>query len=128
MKKYCQKCGAPTEYTLTKPKYCSKCGSPFDAIDDLKSTNKVLKIELNEDLDSYSSEFSDADDYKNIKNLEFDELSASKLKGEKLEDVIKQNISPSKRGKRKKIKISKSETDRILKETLNEAKTLRPKK
>ena len=126
MKKYCQKCGAPTEYTLTKPKYCTKCGSPFDAADQLKSTEKVLKMEIDEDLDGYSSESSG--DYKNIKNLEFDELSASKLKGEKLEDLIKQNVSPSKKGKRKKIKISKSETDRILKETLNEAKTLRPKK
>ena len=83
-------------------------------------------MEIDEDLDGYSSESSG--DYKSIKNLEFDELSASKLKGEKLEDLIKQNVSPSKKGKRKKIKISKSETDRILKETLNEAKTLRPKK
>jgi len=126
MRKYCQKCGAPTEYTLTKPKYCSKCGNPFDIVYDLKSTKKISKIEIDEDLDNNLSESSEA--YKSMQALEFDELIASKLKGEKLEDVIKQNISPSRKGKRKKIKISKSETDRIFKETLNEAKTLRPKK
>jgi len=126
MKKYCQKCGAPTEYTLTKPKYCSKCGESFDLVNESKSIKKILEPENDQFIEDCLTENSDI--YKNIKVLEFEEVSSSKLKGEKLEDIIKQGSLPQKKNKRKRNKILKSETDRILEETLNEAKTLRPKK
>lgn len=126
MKKYCQKCGAPTEYTLTKPKFCSKCGTSFEQNQTQSISKKQILINKHEEDDILDEEISD--NYKKIENLEFEPIVASKLRGEKLQDIIRQSSVTDKKNKKKKKKTPKSEINKIFKDTLDEAKTLRPKK
>ena len=126
MKKYCQKCGAPTEYTLTKPKFCSKCGTSFEQNQTQSISKKQILINKHEEDDILDEEISD--NYKKIENLEFEPIVASKLRGEKLQDIIRQSSVTDKKNRKKKKKTPKSEINKIFKDTLDEAKTLRPKK
>jgi hypothetical protein len=48
LKTYCSECGAPTEYSLNKPKFCSSCGNSFDkktAVPVLKPKRTISKIQ-----------------------------------------------------------------------------------
>lgn len=32
MKRFCQKCGSGTDYTVTKPLFCGRCGVSYDSV------------------------------------------------------------------------------------------------
>jgi hypothetical protein len=83
LKIYCTECGAPTEYSLNKPKFCSGCGNPFGGKkQEEKVVQKVLlqkptitakreNIEP-QDYEDEDAEVSEVNEVPNIDNLDFD--------------------------------------------------------
>lgn len=122
MKQYCIKCGHPTEYSLTKPKFCSKCGAGFTAQAAQVKNIKIDKIEV--ELENEEKNI--------IKNIEFEEIYVPKNSRETLGSILKkgrdndQNNKPQKKKRGKKI--SKEDSEKMLKEILAESKALKPKK
>jgi hypothetical protein len=140
MKKYCSKCGHPTEYALNKPKYCEKCKNPFESLlgmDNFKTSNSTriekpirkIEFELDEDDTRYDDGEINIDLAKDIKSLEFEEIHIPKQQKETIGSIInsvdKEAIAKTK--KRNK-RVPKKEAKEKLKEILSEGKTLRPKK
>lgn len=44
LKTYCRSCGAPTEYTINKPKICCQCGISFASIPNITPTAPVTPL------------------------------------------------------------------------------------
>lgn len=138
MKKYCSKCGHPTEYTLSKPEYCEKCKNPFESlgmngpkmVKNIRLEKPIRKIEFElDEEDTYNNEDRNIDLAKDIKRLEFEEIHIPKRQKETIGSIInsvgEEGIAKTK--KRNK-RVPKKEAKEKLKEILNEGKTLRPKK
>ena len=128
LKKYCSKCGSPTEYSLIKPKFCSKCGNSLDLnnIKNIVQSTVLNKIEIEDDFSEENDEINNVPD---IKSLQFENISSSEIRGEKLMDIIRNQNGEktSRRTKGKRVKISAQEAKKLAQEVLNEGKTLRNK-
>lgn len=130
MKQYCLKCGHPTEYSISKPNFCSKCGNPFNSTQ--KEAQEPKKLVIKDKIDIDIEEDYDGEDIKmpNIKALEIEEIIIPQEEKETLGSILRKNKSldnPAPK-RRKKTKISKKESKKILEDLLSEAKTSRHQK
>jgi hypothetical protein len=63
MKKYCQDCGSPYNYSLnSKPKFCPECGASFTGT---AKTSAKASLQTNVETDSGGENVSDEDDISN---------------------------------------------------------------
>jgi len=75
LKTYCSDCGAPTEYSLNKPKFCSSCGGAFDkkvALPALKPKRTISKIQnpiQSESLDYIEDSEDTVDEIDHVPNI-----------------------------------------------------------
>ena len=146
LKIYCTECGAPTEYSLNKPKFCSSCGKPFDKnivvnpVQLQKPTiTKFEKIKksISTDEDHYDEEddnyYEDNASVPNINKIDFEisDITHNKIK---MRDVLPKRsevtsssseeiAKPSKNNKLIKKKVKNQE---FLNQFKAEAGTLRP--
>lgn len=84
LKIYCTDCGAPTEYSLNKPKFCSSCGFSFTGQVAKKEEKVVQKVLIQnptiakrpnidpEDYEDEDTEITEADHVPEISDLSFD--------------------------------------------------------
>lgn len=84
LKIYCTDCGAPTEYSLNKPKFCSSCGYSFNGPVVKKEEKVVQKVLMQkptiakrpnietEDYDDDDSEVTEVNYVPEINDLSFD--------------------------------------------------------
>lgn len=95
MKRYCQKCNQPTEYTGAKPKFCSSCGSAYDgsSMKTKKATPEMDK-EMEDDMMEQDDQMDQEDETSckkkfNIKASKLDvEIIPYKVRGSSLKDVL----------------------------------------
>lgn len=91
---YCQNCGAPTFYTLSKPRFCSNCGNDFVGASQTrgavqtKPAHQVIDAKPSQDLD-------DPDDVQIELSAPLDtsdiEIATAANKGVKMLDLVKQH-------------------------------------
>lgn len=138
MKKYCMKCGSPTDFSLTKPKFCSSCGTSFEVglavdinIPSKKTVNKFNRPLTNKIEDYIEDEdgFNDVKEVPNISEINCD-YEVVKHKGVKFKSVIDNPIpgASSKINRPKGKKMSKKEMQEFLDNFKKESGSIRPKK
>lgn len=122
MKQYCIKCGQPTEYLLNQPKFCNKCGAGFTVQVAQVKNIKIDKIEV--ELENEEKNI--------IKNIEFEEIYVPENSRETLGSILKKEPNNDQKNKPQKKKrgkkIPKEDSEKMLKEILDESKALKPKK
>jgi hypothetical protein len=69
MKIYCQKCGAATEYSYSKPKFCGNCGNNFANIYSSAQPSKTL---VNKITQNKENEEEGVEKVPHLSNLDFD--------------------------------------------------------
>lgn len=140
MKKYCMKCGSPTDFSIVKPKFCSNCGNSFETglVASVDSVAKKNNIKINKSLSNIQNDIDidfeedQIDDIKNVPNIsEINcDYEVNKHKGVKFKSVINNPIPPSKnKSERPKgKKMSKKDMQEFLDNFKKESGSIRPKK
>lgn len=136
MKKYCMKCGSPTDFSMIKPKFCSSCGNSFEiglGVDIIpqakKSFTKIPQPPENiADID-YDDDNDEVTEVPNISEINCD-YEVKKHQGVKFKSIIDNPIPPSsvKASRPKGKKMSKKEVKEFLDSFKKEAGSIRPKK
>jgi uncharacterized Zn finger protein (UPF0148 family) len=128
LKIYCPECGAPTEYSMHKPKFCSSCGySFFNGKNQTISANtkpivKESKIIENED---YFEEGEDeVNSVPSINNLAFDVEIQSENK-EKLGKIMGSSAGGENLLRKNRIN-EKIDKKRVLEDFAREAGAIKP--
>lgn len=135
LKVYCTECGAPTEYSLNKPKFCSSCGNPF--IGTKKEQPVVQKVLMQkptiaskrpniqvEDFEDDDLEVTEVNEVPNLDGLNFD-IQIQPDNVEKIGNIIGSSAEGnSLRRNREKIKVNKKEQ---LENFQKEAGAIKPK-
>jgi len=138
MKKYCMKCGSPTDFSMAKPKFCSSCGNSFEMGLAVDITNQPKKsfTKINKPLENIADIDYDGDDshdevlsVPDISEINC-EYEVKKHQGVKFKSVIDNPLPPSriKAERPKGKKMSKKETKEFLDSFKKEAGSIRPKK
>lgn len=119
LKIYCRSCGAPTEYSINKPKLCCQCGTSFASISSFTPSpprtvslpKNILKnrtkVEEELDIDSESDFESQADlitEVPEIEKLDF-ELIGNKVQGIKLGNIVGTSSAPTTYEEPKNVKV-----------------------
>ncbi len=136
LKIYCTECGAPTEYSLNKPKFCSSCGYSFNGKvvkKEEKVVQKVLtqkptiskrpNIEL-EEYDDDEVEATEVNQVPNIEDLQYD-IDIPQQKGQELGSIIGTSIGQENLFRKNKIN-EKIDKKQVLENLAREGGALRP--
>jgi uncharacterized Zn finger protein (UPF0148 family) len=134
LKIYCTECGAPTEYSLNKPKFCSSCGNPFSGAkkQEEKVVQKVLlqkptitakreNIEP-QDYEDDDAEVSEVNEVPNIDNLDFD-INLITPTSEKIGNIVGSSERNDLRRNRSSEKVDRK---KVLEDFAKEGGAIRP--
>ena len=133
LKIYCTECGAPTEYSLNKPKFCSGCGNPFGA---KKQEEKVVQKVLlqkptitakRENIEPQDYEDNDAEVFEvnevpDIDNLDFD-INLITPTSEKIGNIVGSSEKNDLRRNRSSEKVDRK---KVLEDFAKEGGAIRP--
>jgi len=133
LKIYCTECGAPTEYSLNKPKFCSSCGNSFGA---KKQEEKVVQKVLMQkptiiakreniepqDYEDDDAEISEVNEVPNINNLDFD-INLITPASEKIGNIVGSSEKNDLRRNRSSEKVDRK---KVLEDFAKEGGAIRP--
>lgn len=138
LKIYCSDCGAPTEYSLNKPKFCSGCARPFVNSLANKSQNQVTQVKPILKNKNHENDYED-DDHQDQEINHVPQLSKldceiieSKPRGVKIKDLAGTSNAPKTPSDAnftiKSKKMSKAEKKKAAISILKEGASIRVKK
>lgn len=128
LKIYCSECGAPTEYSMQKPKFCSSCGYSFfngknqTILANTKTIVKETKIIENEDY--LEDEGEEVNNIPSINNLLFD-LEIQSENKEKLGKIMGSSAGGENLLRKNRID-EKIDKKKVLEDFAREAGAIKP--
>jgi len=136
LKIYCPDCGAPTEYSLNKPKFCSSCGSSFNGQVVKKEEKVVQKVLMQkptiakrpniepEDYEDEDTEVTEVNYVPEISDLSFD-IDVSSRGKETLGSIMGSSAGQSNELRKNKT-FEKVDKKKVMEDFAKEGGAIRP--